>query len=300
MKKNYIWLLMPLVSLLSNCVQRVDVDAELRTLVAAERAFAHASVTKGMRAAFLSYLADESIVFRPHPVAGKTWYQERPATPVLLMWEPTFAEISSGGDLGYTTGPWQFKPDSTAAQFSAFGHYVSVWKKNPDGKWRVVIDVGIEYAKPEASTGELTFPALRQRRNASSVNLEKERIKLLDTDRAFAHTSATQGVVAAFMAYAGEDIRFYRMNALPVIGKEKVRAVLSEKNGLLTWQAMAAELSRTADLGYTYGNAEFKQRADDNERVDLSYYLRIWRKQPDGAWKVVLDIDNPAPPAESD
>jgi ketosteroid isomerase-like protein len=227
-----------------------------------------------------------------------TWYQERPATPALLIWEPTFAEISGGGDLGYTTGPWQFKPDSTAPLFSTFGHYVSVWKKYPDRKWRVVIDVGIVHAKPETVTDELAFPTLRQRRKASNMNLEKERIKLLDTDRVFAHTSATQGALAAFMSYAAEDVRFYRMNSLPAIGKEKVRAVLSEKSGLLNWQPMTVELSRTGDLGYTYGSAEFKQRADGSEPVARSYYLRIWRKQPDGVWKVVLDLDSPVPPNE--
>src|SRR5262245_51009985 len=83
--------------------------ADLDSLVAAERAFARASKDKGIREAFLEYLADDSIVFRPRAVSGRKWYQDRPESGGHLSWEPAFAEISRGGDLGYTTGPWSFR-----------------------------------------------------------------------------------------------------------------------------------------------------------------------------------------------
>ena len=57
----------------------------LETLVASERAFSAMSVEKGMKDAFLTYLADDGIIFRPLPVNGKSvWAPRRPspASPV--------------------------------------------------------------------------------------------------------------------------------------------------------------------------------------------------------------------------
>src|SRR5262245_3867562 len=77
----------------------------LDTLVAAERAFSAAAVEHGMQAAFLEYLADGAIVFRPGPVNGRqSWKARNPKG--ALVWGPSFAEISGAGDLGFTTGPW--------------------------------------------------------------------------------------------------------------------------------------------------------------------------------------------------
>jgi ketosteroid isomerase-like protein len=298
MNRFFPWRLVVFVLAIGGCIRLIDPEAELDSLVSAERAFSKTSVSKGIREAFLTYLAGDAIVFRPHPVEGRKWYQERPATPALLTWEPAFAEISRAGDLGYTTGPWEFKPDSAKDGPSTYGHYVSVWKKQPDGAWRVVIDVGIVHPKPETPAAGPTFPAMTKRKAAPSVDVEAERAALLNVDRAFAKASASQGAVVAFTSFVADDARFYRMNTFPLIGKEKARSALSEKPGLLTWQPIAADLSRAGDLGYTYGSAEFKPTANDNGAVESSCYLRIWRKDTNGAWKVVLDLDSPIPPAE--
>src|SRR5438445_12643638 len=108
--KNVFPLLIALLLLANGGVaQQVDLNHELAMLVESERDFAKTSVAKGTREAFLAYLADDAILFRPHPVPGKKWMQDHPAPPGLLTWEPIFADISRSGDLGYTTGPWEFR-----------------------------------------------------------------------------------------------------------------------------------------------------------------------------------------------
>ena len=99
------------------------------SLVEAERAFAAASLAKGTRAAFLEYLAEDSILFRPGLVAGKKWIEEHLAQPTLLTWEPVFADVAQSGDLGYTTGPWEIRPRSPQDKPTAYGQYVSMWKR---------------------------------------------------------------------------------------------------------------------------------------------------------------------------
>src|SRR6266404_8866199 len=92
-----------------------------RALVEMEHAFAKAAATKGTRDAFLEFLADDGIIFQPGPVNGKKFWTERPSRKGLLSWEPVFADVSRAGELGYTTRPWEFRPDGPDDQPVAFG-----------------------------------------------------------------------------------------------------------------------------------------------------------------------------------
>src|SRR5206468_7970386 len=129
----------------------------LSSLVEAERAFARASVARGTRAAFLENLADNSIIFHPHPVDGKKWWNAQPVRPGVLTWQPIFADVSRAGDLGYTTGPWEFRPNGPDDRPVAFGQYFTIWKKQRDGSWKAVLDRGVSSEKSFA-TRLLQFP----------------------------------------------------------------------------------------------------------------------------------------------
>jgi len=109
---------------------------QLQSLVNAERAFAHVSEEQGTRPAFMAFIADDGILFRPAAVKGKTWMQANPepasSSRSRLSWRPIFAEISSAGDLGYTTGPWEFKTENNDAKPVAWGDYMTIWKRQAD------------------------------------------------------------------------------------------------------------------------------------------------------------------------
>ena len=81
---------------------RAETPADaVRAMVEAERNFFQTGQEKGTRAAFLEFLADDSIVFRPGPLNGKEVWSKRAETGLDLVWEPTFAAISRSGDFGY-------------------------------------------------------------------------------------------------------------------------------------------------------------------------------------------------------
>jgi len=81
-----------------------DLRSEWNGLVEAEKSFARTSVARGTKEAFLAVLNDESVIFRPRAVPGRKWFQDNPASPLQLSWEPEIGDIASAGDLGYTTG----------------------------------------------------------------------------------------------------------------------------------------------------------------------------------------------------
>src|SRR5204862_4374192 len=115
-------------------------DQNRRALVEMEHAFAKAAAEKGTRDAFLEFLADDGIIFQPGPVNGKQFWQARAQRKGLLSWEPIFADVSSADDLGYTTGPYEFRPNSADDKPIAFGQYFTIWKKQMDGSWKVALD----------------------------------------------------------------------------------------------------------------------------------------------------------------
>ena len=62
---------------------------------------------------------------------------------VSLRWEPVRADIAASGDLGWTTGRSVFEviaPDGTAQRTE--GVYVTIWRLQADGSWKVVMDLG--------------------------------------------------------------------------------------------------------------------------------------------------------------
>src|SRR5580765_4688792 len=119
-----------------------------RALVAMERAFAKAAATKGTRDAFIEFLADDGIIFQPGPVNGKKFWSERQPRSGVLSWEPVFADVSRAGDLGYTTGPWEFRPNGPDDKPVAFGQYFTIWKKQADSSWKFVLDRGVSSETP--------------------------------------------------------------------------------------------------------------------------------------------------------
>jgi hypothetical protein len=127
--KNLNFFLIITLSSFLACFQKIDSNDSLRSLVEAERSFAKTSMEKGIRDAFLTYLADDAIIFRPKPVMAKPFYAQRPNIPGSLNWKPVYADIASSGDFGYTTGPFEYRGHPEKEQADGYGFFVSVWKK---------------------------------------------------------------------------------------------------------------------------------------------------------------------------
>jgi ketosteroid isomerase-like protein len=233
--------------------------ADPAPLVAAERAFARASVEHGTMVAFLENLAEGAIVFRPRPADGRKFYAERGPSDAVLSWGPAFAEIARSGDFGYTGGPWELRPKA-GEEPRNFGHYISVWKKQKDGQWRVVVDGGVPHAARVAAPAKVALAARAGQARANAIPAE-----LLAYDREYS------------VEHAAGDVRVYRAGAPPSEGKaalENEPRVVSKIEG--------ADMAGSGDLGYTYGTAEAPGG-------NLSSYLRIWRRMG-GRWRVAVDL----------
>jgi len=283
----------------TTCAQKNETNAALLALVQAERDFAKVSVAHGIKHAFLNFLADSATVFRPHPINAKPYYEKLEDAPVTLNWYPSYADISQAGDLGYTTGPWEMTDQSSQKRPPAYGHYFSVWKKQNDGAWKVVVDLGIRHAAPaNESNGDWQTSKRMHVASAPALGepeLISEREALMQRDRAFAQASETRGRFTALQNYLHEEARWYRQNNLPIIGKEKIRQYCAEQEGQMTWQPSHVEVASTADLGYTIGSFELKSAGNATEE---GYYVRMWKRGEENSWQVVLEVTSSLPASE--
>lgn len=114
------------------------------TVADAERGFADAMAKRDL-AAFAAHISPEAVFFsspdglqvlrgRDAIVEGWRRYFDGPAAP--FSWSPATAQVLDSGTLGMTTGPVRSQKGEVTGRFS------SVWRREPDGQWRVIFDRG--------------------------------------------------------------------------------------------------------------------------------------------------------------
>ncbi len=107
-----------------------------------EARFVAQGQAEGARAASLAFLAEDAIMFEPGPVNAKKTWTARPEGGLSLSWQPTFAVMARSCDLGFTTGPAEWRKEKGDEKPLGYGQYISVWKKQADEAWKVILDVG--------------------------------------------------------------------------------------------------------------------------------------------------------------
>ncbi len=132
------------------------------------------------------------------------------------------------------------------------------------------------------------------------VDLENEKSNLFKTDMEFAAKSKESGPAEAFYIYMDTEGIQLTIHGEPVLGKQSIRdRMLSAGEYQLNWTPKKAEVSKSVDMGWTWGT--YIYLAKDNEGKDIQRqgkYLNVWKKDDDGKWKVVVDIGNIEPSKE--
>lgn len=277
--------------LLVVCVAGPSAASDLDDLVEAEREFAKAAASDGMRDAFLGVLGKDAVLFRPGPVSGRDWFEANPPPPGLLAWDPVHAELSNAGDLGYTTGPFRYELEGRDA---LFGHYVSIWRRVSKHTWKLEIDIGISHSEPEPSAWE---PAIGVQESAKRTKglprkqLDRLERELVEADNEFSREVTEKGPAEAYGRVGAETIRLYRNGRFPVVGLAAVRQALEDASVPLPAESLAAVIAGSGEFGYTYG---VSRNSEADEGGGYSF-LRIWSRNEAGVWKILLDLVAAAP-----
>jgi len=255
-------------------------------VVASERAFAAASLEKGLHEAFLANLAPDAIAFMPLPVPARPVHEGKPPAPGKLNWGPTWVAVSSAGDLALSTGPWEIKHyEETLIKLST-GWFFSVWRRQPDGAFKVAVDAGIsspvKFVLPDAvENGSTGAPAAAPQPGAEA----NARIGVTTAERSLA-AAAKAGLGKAIEAQADPRLRVYREGKPGGIGPVASRALLAADQRKVSCTPDRIVTSASGDLGYAYGTCT----GEGNDALSKYGFLRVWRKQADGTWKILADV----------
>lgn len=132
-----------------------DIEKGKQELKQVDVEFSNLSKEKGMHDAFLAYIAASGVLLRPYsmPIEGYDAVKkvlDEDNTDFLLTWSPLYADISVSGELGYTYGTYELTyKDEKGNSITRKGTYVSIWKKEIEGKWKFVLDTGNPGLEPK-------------------------------------------------------------------------------------------------------------------------------------------------------
>ncbi len=291
-------LTLPFLLAAAGPARSADLQADLKAMVDSELAFARMAQEKTVRDAFLTFAAEDGVLMGPNGLANaRQQISSQPAPPpdtpkLTLEWWPVYADIARSGDMGWTTGPSR----RTRGDRIGYGNFATVWKKQPDGSWRWLMDHGISNKEMSPLGPDTPIPPVRAEKlkgeasKATQVDTKAVREELLAADRELAKVTAKGDTAGWAVHMAADHARVLRDGVPPAVGKEAVRATLAKEQPVST-EVLGGEVSAAGDLGFTYGKAEWKSA----EATKPGAYMRIWEKQA-GRWTLVMDNTNPFPP----
>jgi ketosteroid isomerase-like protein len=133
------------VPVLGNDLLNQEVPDAAKSLLDTDRDFAKTSESKGAAEAFSMYLAEDAMQLPggSQPIYGRKAIVQALGSGYVLKWDPKKAEVAKSGELGWTWGTFEVhSTDPQGKPVVQYGKYVNVWRKQKDGSWKVIVDLG--------------------------------------------------------------------------------------------------------------------------------------------------------------
>ena len=260
---------------------------------AASQAVLHRGIIDG-----LSGVLDDSAVFLyegAQVTSGKERIirlltAQRSMIPARMQWFPVIVAIAQDGHFGVTSGATALgvsgqPPDSTLH----FGHYIAAWRRAENGPWRIVALLENGLADPDS----LVLPE-PWRLDPGPVAISASGRPFAQADLEFARLAADSGAPLAFYRWAAPDMTTPPGTGIVVVGPAAMRARM--EGGPLAkaaweWHPVWSAAAESGDLAVTVGLSRISTGSD----AYIGKYLTVWRRQPDGSIRFILDSGNDRP-----
>jgi ketosteroid isomerase-like protein len=270
----------------------------LTQMIETERAFAARALVVGWKHAFLEYFSPAAIGFvEGQAGSARDQIAKNPDPPkdLQLIWEPRYGDVAASGELGYLTGPVQNIRPSREGGKPRYSNYASIWKRQRDGTFKVVMDVGIN--TPSAVPFPSGFTRAPHKRRFTG-DYDDSTPPLGTADEVLNAALRTEQA-RAYRPHLAEGVRFHRQNRLPIVGQAAVSKWLASQPAMSSASSKFAESARSGDLGYTWGTYSIapqrtvtaqRGRSAQTLNVEVGFYVRVWVREMSGQWKVALDV----------
>ena len=275
---------MPISFALAALLAGSSPDSLAQPLITAERGFAADAQRMGVRLAFLSHFDAESWLFRPHPTAALPALARDPDDGTPLEWGPDLAGTAASGDMGFTSGPWS--AHAPGVERMAHGHFLTIWKRAPDGVWRVQVDGGIGHPALERPADDVKVLAVAADNASLNPKALDERRSVLERndDELRRALDAGGDVAAMWHKIADPEFRALRSGHAPATGDEAFALISKDAAKVGSGPRRAFDVASSGDLAYTIGgSAECKA---------CGSYFRVWHWSGE-RWRVLVDLGKP-------
>jgi len=242
-------------------------------MINAEKSFAAFAVNNSMKDAFLEYMDSAAIMFTGgKAINGFELWNKREKRPGILNWRPDYAEISSTGDFGFTSGPWTFQPKSLSDTPVASGHFCTTWHLDKNGNWKFLVDFGIDHPLQSLDVEP------KKIRSTKSFYPNRSLIEKAETDL---NKKLSAGKYHSYFAFLSGKSRFNLNKFLPALTKKSQKKLIDSIPPGYQFISEGIQISGHYDLAFSYGS----MRKDDK----VFTYMRFWRRENNG-WKIALEV----------
>lgn len=260
------------------------VPVEVSKVVKAEEDFNKLVERKGIKEGFLSVADIEGIVFKPQAVKITEFYSSIDKQPGKLSWQPKLARISANGDLGFTAGPYVYQNGKTEDD-KVYGDYLSVWRLDAEGKFKLLIDLGIQHPEPQhVAPVDFKEPDLSKQKAPSKELFNGKKI-IMDNDNIMNH-SLELSSLAAYKEFLSPEARYYFPGFEQITAPDKILKFLDNEGISISAQTTNAGRSTSNDLAYSYGKARIKK----GNMVNNYNYVRIWEIDAKHKWNILVEM----------
>ncbi|MDB4920189.1 hypothetical protein [Mucilaginibacter sp.] len=272
-----------LIGLNKVSIAQTTEPVNVNKVIDAEKSFNKLVERKGIKNAFLAVADPEGIVFKPDAVSITEFYNNIDKQAGSLSWKPDFARISGNGDLAFSAGPYIYQNGKTDDD-KVFGDYVSIWRNDSEGKFKLLIDLGIQHPEPEKEAlTDFRSPEPDKKVAPSKDPFNGKKI-ILATDELFNH-SLTISTLATYKEFLSLEGHYYFPGFDPLTGREQVMKFIDNEGISISAQTVNGGRSTSNDLAYTYGKARIKK----GSIVSNFNYVRIWELDKNHKWNVLLE-----------
>jgi uncharacterized protein (TIGR02246 family) len=132
----------------------------------------------------------------------------------------------------------------------------------------------------------------------SKVNLSSEEAAIRRTDSEWLAAASAHDLDRVLPFWA-DDATILAPGTPAVTGKDAIRKYVLEAFAIpgfsITWKTETIEVAQAGDLAYSSGTDRITLNTPDGKSVvQENRGVAIWKKQPDGSWKCVMDVMSPA------
>jgi ketosteroid isomerase-like protein len=215
---------------------------------------------------------------------------DSPGTKV--SWQPLGGGISDDLLSAYTFGVTARAAPAAPIHFE---RYIACWTRERGRPWQIAAyaEINGPVAPEPTVIPELPPPPAPSLPKAQADARDKVR----SADSAFADLGYRMGTAFAFSNTAAPEAVMFG-NPQLVIGPRAMDSFLSGRGAesSLSWHPVFAAVAGSRDLGYTIGEYTSTGRGPTGAAVQrFGKYLTVWRRQPNGVWKFVVDGGNGSP-----